>query len=54
MYADNNHLPFGGGEVRIQQYLSLSKETDCRVVLENKTLDGLKKSVKRLKDNSYK
>lgn len=50
---DNNHLPLGDGEIEIKKYLSLAKETDCRVVLETKTLDGLKKSVEWLRDISY-
>ncbi len=44
-----NHLALGTGEINIQRYLSLAAEQNCRVVLETKTVDGLKKSVERLK-----
>lgn len=47
----NNHLPLGEGEIDIKKYLRLAKEHDCRVVLETKTADGLKKSVQWLRDN---
>lgn len=43
------HLPLGDGRVPICERLSLAKETGCRVVLETKTIDGLKKSVQWLK-----
>ncbi len=44
-----NHLPLGTGEVDIEKYLSLANEQHCRVVLETKTIDGLKQSVEWLK-----
>lgn len=47
---NNNHLPLGDGNIDIKEYLSLAKEHNCRVVLETKTLDGLKKSVEWLRD----
>lgn len=47
---NNNHLPLGDGNIDIKEYLSLAKEHDCRVVLETKTVDGLKKSVQWLRD----
>lgn len=40
-----NHLALGTGEMDIEKYLSLAKEQNCRVVLETKTIDGLKQSV---------
>lgn len=40
-----NHLALGTGETDIQKYISLADEQKCRVVLETKTVDGLKKSV---------
>lgn len=43
------HLPLGEGDIPILDRLSLAKETGCRVVLETKTIDGLKKSVHWLK-----
>ena len=44
-----NHLALGTGEMDIQKYLGLAKEQNCRVVLETKTIDGLKQSVEWLK-----
>ena len=44
-----NHLALGTGEMDIEKYLSLAKEQNCRVVLETKTIDGLKQSVEWLK-----
>ena len=43
-----NHLALGTGEMDIEKYLSLAKEQNCRVVLETKTIDGLKQSVEWL------
>ena len=40
-----NHLALGTGEIDIEKYLNLTKEQNCRVVLETKTIDGLKRSV---------
>ena len=44
-----NHLALGTGEMDIEKYINLAKEQNCRVVLETKTIDGLKQSVKWLK-----
>jgi len=44
-----NHLTLGTGEMDIQKYLVLAKEQNCRVVLETKTIDGLRQSVEWLK-----
>lgn len=44
-----NHLALGTGEMDIEKYLSLAKEQNCRVVLETKTIEGLKQSVEWLK-----
>lgn len=41
-----NHLELGTGEMDIEKYINLANEHNCRVVLETKTIDGLKKSVK--------
>lgn len=46
-----NHLALGTGEMDIKKYLNLAKEQNCRVVLETKTIDGLKQSVSWLKGN---
>ena len=42
------HLPLGTGEINIRERLSLAREHNCRVVLEIKTIDGLKQSVEKL------
>ena len=44
-----NHLALGTGEVDIEKYINLAKEQNCRVVLETKTIDGLKQSFEWLK-----
>ena len=44
-----NHLALGTGEMDIEKYINLANEHNCRVVLETKTVDGLKQSVKWLK-----
>ncbi len=44
-----NHLALGTGEMNVEKYLSLAKEKNCRVVLETKTIEGLKQSVEWLK-----
>ncbi len=40
-----NHLALGTGEMNVEKYINLAKEQNCRVVLETKTIDGLKQSV---------
>ena len=45
-----NHLALGEGEIDIEKYIDLAKEQNCRVVLETKTIDGLKQSVEWLKN----
>lgn len=44
-----NHLALGTGEMDIEKYINLANEHNCRVVLETKTVDGLKQSVEWLK-----
>ena len=44
-----NHLALGTGEMDIKKYINLANEQNCRVVLETKTIDGLKQSVEWLK-----
>ena len=43
-----NHLPLGTGEISISERLSLAREHNCRVVIETKTVEGLKQSVEKL------
>lgn len=40
-----DHLPFGDGELKLNDYLDLANSHNCRVVIEVKTVEGLKKSV---------
>ncbi len=44
-----NHLALGTGEMDIEKYISLANKHNCRVVLETKTVDGLKQSIEWLK-----
>ena len=43
-----NHLSLGDGELGLHKYFDLADDHNCRVVLETKTVEGLKKSVKWL------
>lgn len=47
--GSKNHLPLGKGEININEKLNLAKEYNCRCVLETKTIDGLRESVKYIK-----
>lgn len=44
-----NHFALGTGEMNVEKYINLAKEQNCRVVLETKTIDGLRQSVEWLK-----
>ena len=44
-----NHLALGTGELDLDKYLSLAEDQKCRVVLETKTIKGLKQSVNRMR-----
>lgn len=46
-----NHLALGTGEIDLPKYIQLAEKNNCRVVLETKTVDGLKKSVEWIKKN---
>lgn len=48
-----NHLALGSGELKLDKYLSLASEQNCRVVLETKTIEGLEKSVQWLRCKGY-
>ncbi|NNU75741.1 sugar phosphate isomerase/epimerase family protein [Clostridium estertheticum] len=43
-----NHLPLGIGEINIKERIFLAREHKCRIVLEIKTIRGLKQSVDKL------
>ena len=43
--GSKNHLALGTGEMDIEKYIRLAEERSCRVVVEAKTIEALKKSV---------
>lgn len=43
--SGKDHLPLGTGEIDLQKYLGLASRTDSRIVLETKTVNGLRQSV---------
>lgn len=43
--AGRDHLPLGAGEIDLHKYLRLASQTDSRIVLETKTVQGLRESV---------
>lgn len=51
--GNRNHLALGTGELDISDRLRLAAERSCRVVLETKTVDGLRRSVEWLKAHGY-
>lgn len=48
-----DHLTLGSGELDIQKYISLAQDYDCSVVLEVKTVEGLRSSVQWIKEKGY-
>ena len=49
--SSKNHLALGDGEIDLKDRLGIAKECDCRCVLETKTIEALRKSVRWLKNN---
>jgi sugar phosphate isomerase/epimerase len=47
-----NHLPLGTGAIDIVEKIALAKKINCRCVLETKTADALRQSVKYLRNIS--
>ena len=47
-----NHLALGDGQINLAERLRLAQERDARCVLETKTVDALKRSVKWLHENA--
>lgn len=45
-----NHLALGTGELDLEKYLDLAESQNCRVVLETKTVEGLRQSVRWLQN----
>lgn len=48
-----NHMALGTGEMDIAKFLTLAAEQNCRVVLETKTVRGLRESVQWLHGKGY-
>ena len=46
----NDHLALGEGELDVNRFLQLAAECNCSVVLETKTVEGLKKSAAWVKN----
>lgn len=46
----HDHLPLGSGQLALNRYLDLAWERECSVVLEVKTADGLRKSIRWLQE----
>ena len=47
-----NHLALGTRELDIEKYLALAEERKCAIVLETKTVEGLKQSVNWLRQKT--
>ena len=45
-----NHLTLGTGEIDLKQRIELAKEHNCRCVVETKTIEALRESVRWLRD----
>jgi len=50
-YGTKNHQTLGTGEIDLHQRLGIAKKHDCTCVLETKTIEALKQSVKWLEEN---
>ena len=48
-----NHLPLGTGELDLSKYFDIANKNNCRVVLETKTIEGLRQSVGWLKNIDF-
>lgn len=42
--AGKDHLPLGTGDIDLQKYLCMANQSDSRIVLETKTVSGLRES----------
>lgn len=49
----NDHQALGTGELDISAYMNLAGECSCTVVLETKTVEGLRQSVSWVKEKDY-
>lgn len=48
-----NHLALGTGELELDKYLSLAEDQKYRVVLETKTIEGLRQSVNWMRQKGH-
>lgn len=48
--AKQDHQPLGQGEMDIPSYLTLAQDAGCTVLLEVKTVDGLRESVRWIRE----
>ena len=48
--AKQDHQPLGQGDMDIPAYLALAQETGCTVLLEVKTVEGLRESVRWIRE----
>ncbi len=48
-----NHMTLGTGQIDLKARLALAQKNNCRCVIETKTVDSLRQSVKWLKENKY-
>jgi len=46
----SNHLTLGDGDVDLLKYIKLANDNNCRVVLETKTVDALRRSMAWLRE----
>ena len=49
--GSSNHLALGDGEIDLKQRLGMAHNTGARMVLETKTIDALKQSIKYIENN---
>lgn len=49
--SKQNHLALGTGEIDLMRYIAIAKAQNCRIVLETKTIAGLKESVRWIREN---
>lgn len=49
----SDHMTLGAGVINLKQRLKIAKEHRCRCVIETKTAEALRKSVKWLRYNNY-
>ena len=49
-----NHKTLGSGEINLAQRIGLAETNGCRCVVETKTIEALRQSVKWLGENGYR